>query len=169
MGGARRRHKTRPRGHEARREQQVRLRQFSGDRQTAHDAPMVRRHATSVGVQARLASGAVAHRSRHGLRGRGRRRPVPLDRRRNELARTARPPRARHRAALAARSRRHVLAHDPSRSQRSQADLHRDFSGRRVSHRRRRHDVEADQQADFVRSTFPIRMPRSATAFTTSR
>jgi hypothetical protein len=45
-------------------------------------ASVVRRHAASLGVQARLASGAVAHRSRHGLcRGRGRR-AVPLDRRR---------------------------------------------------------------------------------------
>ena len=40
---------------------------------------MVRRHAASVGVQARLASRAIADRSGYGLRGSGRRRVVSLD------------------------------------------------------------------------------------------
>ena len=55
-------------------------------RRRARHPPVVRRHAASLGVQARLASRAVADRSRHGLRrGRGRR-AVPLDRRRADLA-----------------------------------------------------------------------------------
>ena len=57
--------------------QQVRVR-----RRPRH-APVVRRHAAPVGVQARLASRTVADRSRHRLRRRGRRRAVPLDRRRH--------------------------------------------------------------------------------------
>ena len=52
--------------------QQVRL------RRRARHAPVVRRHAASVGVQARLAFRAVADRPGHGLRRRGRRRAVPL-------------------------------------------------------------------------------------------
>ena len=74
----------------------------------------------SVGVQARLASGAVAHRSRHGLRRRRGRGPVPLDRRRTNLAGTPRTARPRHRPPLAAGRGRHVPAHHHSRSQRSQ-------------------------------------------------
>ena len=58
-----------------------------GNRQAADHAPVVRRHATSLGVQAGLASGAVADRSRHRLRRRRRRRILPLDRRRPDLAR----------------------------------------------------------------------------------
>ncbi len=56
--------------------QQVRLR-----RRPRH-APVVRRHAASVGVQARLAPRAVADRSGHGLRRRRGRGAVPHDRRR---------------------------------------------------------------------------------------
>ena len=68
--------------------QQVRVR-----RRPRH-APVVRRHAAPLGVQARLASRAVADRSGHGLRRGRRRRLVPLDRRRADVAgasRTARP------------------------------------------------------------------------------
>ena len=55
-------------GHAQGREQQVRLRHVAGNRQAAHHAPVVRRHAASVGVQARLAPRAVADRSGHRLR-----------------------------------------------------------------------------------------------------
>ena len=127
------------------REQQVRLRHFARDRHAAHHASVVRRHAASVGVQARLASGAVAHRSRHRLRRRRRRRALPLDRRRRELAGTLRPARPRHRTALAAGRGRHVPAHHHSRSQRSRPHVHRDLRRRRLPHRRRRQDLEADQ------------------------
>ena len=58
-------------------------------RRRPRHAPVVRRHAASLGVQARLASRTVADRSGHGLRRRGRRRLVPLDRRRAELAGTS--------------------------------------------------------------------------------
>ena len=80
------------RRHAQGREQQVRLRHRR--QQAAHDAPVVRRHAASLGVQARLASGAVADRSRHRLCRRGGRRPLPLDRRRQDLAGAGRPARA---------------------------------------------------------------------------
>ena len=81
----------------------------------------------------------------HGLR-RGRRRgDFPLDRRREELARDVRPARTRHRPQLAAGRGRHVPAYHYSRSQESAADLDRHFGRGRVSHRRRRQDVEADQ------------------------
>ena len=63
-------------------EQQIRLRHERRNRQTPHDPHVVRRHAAPLGVQARLASRTVAHRSGHGLRRGGRRRPVPLHRRR---------------------------------------------------------------------------------------
>ena len=84
----------RRRRHAEGREQQVRLRHLAGNRQAAHHAPVVRRHAAPVGVQTRLASRTVAHRSRHRLRRRRRRGAVQIDRRRQELARTGRP--ARH-------------------------------------------------------------------------
>ena len=47
--------------------------------------------------------------------------------------------------SLAARRRRHVPAHDPSRSEQSEADLHRHLGGGRLPHRRRRQDLAADQ------------------------
>ena len=48
-------------------------------------------------------------------------------------------------AIVAARRRRHVPAHDHSRSEQSAADLHRHFGRGRVPHRRRRQDLAADQ------------------------
>ena len=45
-----------------------------------------------------------------------------------------------------ARRRRHVPAHDPARSQRSEADVHRDLRGRRVPHATTAARLEADQQ-----------------------
>ncbi len=88
--------------------QQVQLR-----RRPRH-APVVRRHAASVGVQARLASRAVAAPT-----------PTPCTPASRTprssspptagrlVERALRPAQARHRPALAARRRRHVPAHDP--------------------------------------------------------
>ena len=87
------------------REQQVRLRYVRRKRQAAYDSSVVRRDAASVGVQAGVASGAIAQRPRYGLRGRGRRRPFPLDRRRRELEGTLRPARPWHRAQSGSRAR----------------------------------------------------------------
>ena len=132
------------------REQQVRLRHVARNRQAAHHAPVVRRHAAPLGVQARLAPRAVADRSGYRLRRGRRRRPVPLDRRRQDLARAGRPARPRHRAQLAAGRRRHGPAHDPPRSEQSRADVHRHLGRGRVPHRRRRQDLEADQPRPAV-------------------
>ena len=63
--------------------------------------------------------------SGHRLRRRRGRRALPLDRRRQDLARAGRPARPRHRTEVAARRRRHGPAHDPARSDESQAHLHR--------------------------------------------
>ena len=93
--------------------QQVRLR-----RRPRH-SPVVRRHAAPLGVQARLASRTVADRSGYRLRRGGRRRLVPLDRRRADVAGALRTARPRLRAPLAAGRRRDVPAHDPSGSERS--------------------------------------------------
>ena len=143
--------------------QQVRLR-----RRPRH-APVVRRHAAPLGVQARLAPRAVADRSRHRLRRRRGRRPVPLDRRRAESWHELPGLRGHGTGpAVAARRRRHVPAHDPARSDQSRADLHRHLGRRRLPHRRRRHDLEADQPRPASRSTSPTRTPRSATASTAS-
>ena len=84
------------------------------------------------------------------------------------LAGTARPARPRLRAALAARRRRHVPAHHHSGSERPQTNFHRHFRRGRVSHRRRRRDLAADQSGAALRNTFPTRPPKSAIAFTTS-
>ena len=143
--------------------QQVRVR-----RRPRH-APVVRRHAAPVGVRARLASRTVADRPGHGLRRRRGRRLVPLDRRRADLAGAARPARTQLGVLLAARRGRHVPAHDPARSEPSRADLHRHLGGGCVPHRRRRHDVAADQSRASNPSRSPTRRPRSATASTASR
>ena len=68
------------------------------DRQAPDDPPVVRRHAAPLGVQARLAPRAVADRPGHRLRGRRGRRPVPLGRRRPDLAGARRASRATSRA-----------------------------------------------------------------------
>ena len=60
----------------------------------------------------------------------------------------------------------HTILLDPSNPKRI---VHRHLGRRRVPHRRRRQDVEADQPGPAVGSTFPIRTPRSATACTASR
>ena len=76
---------------------------------------------------------------------------------------------ARLRPAVAARRRRDVPAHDPARSEEPAANVHRDLGGGRVPHRRWRRDMEANQSRAALRSTFPIRLPKSATACTASR
>ena len=91
------------------------------DRQAAHDAPVVRRFAASVGVQARLASRAVADRPGHGVRGRRGRRALPHHRRRSELEGALGTSRPRHRSAVAAGSRRPVPAHDHRGPEESQS------------------------------------------------
>ena len=86
---------------------------YDGD---ARHAPVVRRHAAPVGVQARLAPRAVADRSRHGLRRRRGRRAVPhrptAARRWHELPGLRSHGSGQH---VAAGRRRHVPAHDPAR------------------------------------------------------
>ena len=72
---------------------------------------------------ARLAPRAVPHRPRHGLRRRRGRRPVPLGRRRAELAGAARAARHGHGPVLAARRRRDVPAHDPARPGRTRTRI----------------------------------------------
>ena len=65
---------------------------FVYDRRARHP-PVVRRHPAPVGVQARLAPRAVAHRSRHRLRRRRGRRPLQVHRRRPDLDTSCRPAR----------------------------------------------------------------------------
>ena len=98
-----------------RRQQQIRLQHFSRNWKAAHHSPVVRRHAASLGVQARLAPRAFPHRTRHGLRRSGRCGAIPLHQRRPVLGGTSRIARPRHRASLAAGSRRHVPAYHRSR------------------------------------------------------
>ena len=114
------------------RRQQVRLR-----RRDRH-APVVRRHAAPVGVQARLAPRAVADRPRHGLRRCRRRGALPHHRRRADVARTAGPAHARHGVVVGAGRRWLVPAHDRAGSHQCGPDLRGDLGGRRVPHRRRR-------------------------------
>ena len=156
-----------PRSSEGR-EQQVRLRHVCRNRQAAYHASVLRRHAASLGVQARVASGAVAHRSRHGLRRRGRRRHVPLDRRRRELAGTLRTARPRHRARSGSPARA-ACACTPSFS------IPAIPAGSTSPSRRRARSAPmtaarpgSRSTTDCTRNTFPTRPPRSATAFTTS-
>ena len=108
---------------------------YDGD---SRNAPVVRRHAAPLGVQASLASRAVADRSRYGLCRSGRRRAIPLDRRRHRHGRSSPACAGTVRTALAAWRRRDVLAHDLAGSQQSQADLYRHIGRRGVPHRRRR-------------------------------
>ena len=120
-------------------------------RRRARDAPVVRRHAASVGVQAGVAPRAVADRSGRGLCRRRGCRAVQDRRRRAVLAGVARIAGARLRAALAAGRRRVVPAHGHPRSVRSAAHLRRDLRRRGVPQRRRRGDVEGDQPRPEVR------------------
>ena len=112
--------------------QQVHLRRHSGH------APVVRRHAASLGVQARLAPRTLVDRSGHRLCRRRRRGVVQKRRRWADVARAVGPARPRVRPALAARRRGDVPPYDRSRPEQSRADLHRDLGGGRVPERRRR-------------------------------
>ncbi len=85
-------------------------------RRRSRHAPVVRRHAAPVGIQASLASRTVADRSGYRLRRGRRRRLVPLYRRRADVAGTRRTARPRLGPPLAAGRRRNVPAHDPARS-----------------------------------------------------
>ena len=113
-------------------------------------APMVRRHAAPVGVQAGLASRAIANRSRYGLRRSGRRRPLPYERRRAELAGASRAARPRLSRRVAAGRGRVVPSHNPAGPCRPRADLRRHLGGGRVPDRRCRPDVAADQSRTEV-------------------
>ena len=168
-GHAGRRADDHARRHAEGREQQVRLRHVAAERQAAHDAPVVRRHAASVGVQARLASGAVAHRSRHGLRRRGRRGHLSLDRRRQEsgtswpaCAATAPGRSGRPAPAAWGCTRSSSIRRIPTAC--SSPSPRPARSAPTTAARRGSRSIAA-----CARSTFPIRMPRSATACIASR
>ena len=119
--------------------QQIRL------RRRAWHTPVVRRQASSVGVQARLASRAIADRSGYRLRRGGGRGLVPHNGRRAELAGAFRTARPWDGASMAAGRWRDVSAYDPSRSERFRTDFHRHLGRRSVPDRRRRQDVASDQ------------------------
>jgi hypothetical protein len=78
-----------------------------------------------------------------GVRGRRRRRALPLERRWGIVARTLRPAPARLGAAVAARRGRHVPAHDHSGPHQPAAHVRGHLGGGRLPHRRRRRDVAA--------------------------
>ncbi len=101
--------------------------------------------------------------------GRGRCRPLPLDRRRAELEGTPRIARPWHRARVAAGRGRHVPAHHHSGSEQSAADVTLPFRRRGPFAPTTAARPGSRSTADCVRNTFPIRTPRSGTAFTTSR
>ena len=138
-------------------------------RRRARHAPVVRRHAAPVGVQARVAPGAVAHRSRHGVRGRGRRGAVQVHRWRAELggavAACASTTRGPHWQPGAGGMCLHTILLDPTNPG---ADVHRHLRGGRLPHRRWRQDVEAHQQGAGFELHARTRPPRSATACITS-
>ena len=108
-------------------------------------ASLVRRHAASVGVQVRLASGAGAVGSRHRVRRRRGRRVVPLDRRRPVVARVGRTAPSPDWTGVAAGRGRTLSPHDPVGPERPAADLHRHLRCRGVPERRRRHDLETGE------------------------
>ena len=138
------------------------------DRQAAHHAPVVRRHAASVGIQTRLAPRAVAHRSRHRLRRRRRCRALQIHRRRHNLARARRPPRPRHRPAMVARRRRHGPAHDPARSARIPTASSSPSPPPARSAPTTAAKPGSRSTAASARNTSPIPTPKSATASTAS-
>ena len=118
---------------------------------------VVLRHTPPLGVQARLASRAVAHRSRHCIRRGGRRGDVPHHRRRPELGGALRAARPRHRPQLGARCGWDVPAHDPARSDERRPHLLA-ISAWRDSARTTPENPEADQPRPQVAA---IPRPRS--------
>ena len=139
-------------------------------RRRPRHAPVVRRHAAPLGVQARLASRTVADRSGHRLRRGGRRRPVPLDRRRPDLAGASGPAQPRVGAVVAAGRRRACAC---TRSCSIPGDPERIFIAISAAGAFRTDDGGKTwrpiNRGPEVRSTSPTRMPRSATASTASR
>ena len=144
--------------------QQVRL------RRRARHPPVVRRHAASVGVQAGLASRAVADRSGHRLRRRRGRGAVPLDRRRQELAGAVRACASHgsgpHWQPGAGGMCLHTIILDPTDPQRmfiaiSAAGAFRTDDGGKT--------WQPINRGPQIRRTSPIRTPRSATACIASR
>ena len=139
-------------------------------RRRARHAPVVRRHAASRGSSS--ASGTSSRRSTDpdtvyaGVEDAA---LFRIDRRRQDAGRSCPACATTARAALAARRRRHVPAHDPPRPDEPGPDLHRHLGRRRVPHRRRRRDLAADQPRPAVRGHSRSRTPRSATACTASR
>src|SRR6266550_1695020 len=117
----------------------------SFDRKAPHHASVVRWHAAPLGVQARLASRALAVRPRCRVRGCGRRRLVPLERRGHDVAGAGWAARPRQRSAVAARSGRDVPSHDPARSGRAASHVRCDLGRRGFQNRGRGRDVAADQ------------------------
>jgi hypothetical protein len=119
-------------------------------RRRPRHAPVVRRHAASLGVRACLAPGAVAGRPGHGLRRGGGRGPVPVDGRRPAVAGTARAALPSLGAVLAAGRRGDVPAHDHPGSAPPRAHVHRHLGRGRVPVRRRRRNVAAGQPRPAV-------------------
>ena len=104
------------------------------------------------------------------LRGRGRRGDFPIHRRRQNRGRNW-PDCAAHDTGPkwqpgAGGMCLHTILLDPNESE---ANLHRHLGRGRVSHRRRRKNVEADQSAGCTRNTFRIRTRKSAIACIASR
>ena len=125
----------RPGRHAQRREQQICLRHFAGNRQTAHDPqwydgtqhPWEFKRVWHLEPSLTDPDTVYAGVEDAAL--------FRIDRRRQNVAGTRRIARPRHRAAVAARRGRNVSAHHSARSEKSEADFHRDFGGGRVSHR----------------------------------
>ena len=107
-------------------------------RRRPRHAPVVRRHAASVGIQARLASGTVADRSGHRLRGRRRRRALPDDDGGQTWAGAARRCAGTNRARTGSRAPAGCACTRSSRPGQPGPHLHRHLGGGRVPHRRRR-------------------------------
>ncbi len=98
----------------------------------SHHAPVLRRYTTSVGVQARLVSRALADRSGHGIRRGGRRRAFPHDRWRTIVARASWAARPGLGPPMDARRRWTGSAQDPAGRQKPRTDVHRHLGGGRV-------------------------------------
>ncbi len=120
-----------------------------------------------MGVQARMAPGAIVDRYRNRVCGRGGRGAFPVDGWRTELARTPRIARSWDRSQVAAGGGRNVSAHGDSRSERPEENLRCHLGRGRFPHRRWRGDVEADQSRAVLevhsRSDgrgWPLRAPR---------
>ena len=130
--------------------QQVRL------RRRARHPPVVRRHAAPVGVQARLAPRAVADRPGHGLRRRRGRRAVPhrptAAQTWQELPGLREHGTGTHWQPGAGGMCLHTIMLDPEQSR---PHLRRHLGGRRVPHRRRRRDLEADQPRPALATSIP--------------